>query len=652
MSMKRSSSHFLNNGESSSENTQADGNNKNISGASNSNENTISLPYHGSCPKCHHLHTNILFTIPNDLTKHSRFRCEACEHQIFGIGRTSTQTTLASIESIPQRHQQTRETTRLPNRQICVNASTVPENIESNPPDGPEEPPTPGLLTPIPETNPASGRSRSTSDLQRPGPTLPAGEAGRPCETKNGVSAPSSAGEDHIAPASELGKIRRAHRHKPSLRRLKSLFRSAVGKGKNLFGNHIGMTPVPGHSQPLHQRTAETGSSRDAVEPMATSTRTPNPRGLGSTATRKIVHTAPSALSLPQAPRLPRERVRGTVDSESDSKRRRIYHHRREKTLKSEAAQRPVCDCHPGCHCMRGDHSLENESKDMSISRVPDYALDLPIAPPSRNSTSSTSSGRLFPPSHHALLGIGNHFPSSERGSTPGSSSSELHLNEMSANNTICGSNDSSAYLAGGRTPGAQTSSSSRREVNRLSQSTATGSVNDSSTSLPNGRPQGVQTSGRAIYYRSRTRAVIHNHDALLPTPGNHGEIQMTESPLRSQIPNNQTTTNSDDDDQRISGTVPLDAIATRISLISRQDSEPVTTTQTQEPGHISSYIESTNGEFEHSSQDRTPRPRSHHEPIGEPDISTSPEPGHLRVALQNIGPDDSPTDTVIIERH
>lgn len=56
---------------------------------------------HINCPKCHHFHKNTPLTLPTDSDRHTRFKYIKCQHQIFGIGRTSTQTTLASVDSIP-----------------------------------------------------------------------------------------------------------------------------------------------------------------------------------------------------------------------------------------------------------------------------------------------------------------------------------------------------------------------------------------------------------------------------------------------------------------------------------------------------------------------------------------------------------------------
>lgn len=57
----------------------------------------IDIPVHGSCSRCHHFHINCL--VPHDTTTHTRVRCEQCGHQMFGLGRTTTQYTLASVNT-------------------------------------------------------------------------------------------------------------------------------------------------------------------------------------------------------------------------------------------------------------------------------------------------------------------------------------------------------------------------------------------------------------------------------------------------------------------------------------------------------------------------------------------------------------------------
>lgn len=65
-----------------------------------SDSSTLCLPYHGSCTNCHHFHINARFSFSRDPETHTRLKCERCGHSMFGLGRTSIQSSLASIETV------------------------------------------------------------------------------------------------------------------------------------------------------------------------------------------------------------------------------------------------------------------------------------------------------------------------------------------------------------------------------------------------------------------------------------------------------------------------------------------------------------------------------------------------------------------------
>ena len=56
------------------------------------------LLYHGTCGRCHHLHTAQPIDCISGIRsgQHQRIRCVKCKHHLFGLGSNSTQTTLAS----------------------------------------------------------------------------------------------------------------------------------------------------------------------------------------------------------------------------------------------------------------------------------------------------------------------------------------------------------------------------------------------------------------------------------------------------------------------------------------------------------------------------------------------------------------------------
>jgi hypothetical protein len=148
-----------------------------------SSSSLIRFPYHGSCPKCHHLHTNKQLRLSLDLLKHVRVRCDVCDHQMFGIGRTSTQTTLASVESVlsPSHSNRNSLISRSSLQQVCVAGPA--EDVQGSHLARPENlAPQPTLST-IDEAHTSAARSRSNSNTRAPNEA-----SARPEETAVGAS--------------------------------------------------------------------------------------------------------------------------------------------------------------------------------------------------------------------------------------------------------------------------------------------------------------------------------------------------------------------------------------------------------------------------------------------------------------------------------
>ena len=72
-----------------------------VDSAETANDKVLSFPttFHGSCPRCHHFHTNVPLYISNQLGQHSKFYCERCSHVLFGLGGSSPHASLASVET-------------------------------------------------------------------------------------------------------------------------------------------------------------------------------------------------------------------------------------------------------------------------------------------------------------------------------------------------------------------------------------------------------------------------------------------------------------------------------------------------------------------------------------------------------------------------
>ena len=117
------------------------------------------IPFHGSCSSCHHFHINLPFTFTLDSSEHTRLFCERCNHPMFGLGRTSTQNTLASVES---------GSTFLP--RVCADrlGQQQPAALQV---ETVSDVPRHGLLTTITERR-SPVPSRSTSNVRSPTRTI------------------------------------------------------------------------------------------------------------------------------------------------------------------------------------------------------------------------------------------------------------------------------------------------------------------------------------------------------------------------------------------------------------------------------------------------------------------------------------------------
>lgn len=133
-------------------------------GRQDTSETSVAIPFHGSCSRCHHFHINHPFTFSLDSAVHTRLSCEKCDHLMFGLGRASTQNTLASVES---------GSTFLP--RACAD-QTGQQQQQSQPPAMSQVETITGtsglgLLTTITERK-SPAPSRSTSNVRSPTRTL------------------------------------------------------------------------------------------------------------------------------------------------------------------------------------------------------------------------------------------------------------------------------------------------------------------------------------------------------------------------------------------------------------------------------------------------------------------------------------------------
>lgn len=605
-----------------------------------SSNETIQFPFHGSCPKCHHLHTNKLVPLSLNFFKHVRFRCDICDHQIFGIGRTSTQTTLASVDSIPSPQLSNRNSSifRPSFRPVCI--SLPAEELQTTHLISPENPAPQTPLSTIDEANTPAGRSRSTSNLQSPNDA-----SVRPEGTT--ISSPVGERENSIVrrqpspEPTELPRPFQGGRHPFS--KLKNVLHRAVhrksdpgGKVWEFFGiikiriptrrNTNG--PVTPYSHPPHRAGVEypdlahrgnTPSAEATRIPSQAPTRdlpshhtdfSPDPtaRIMDSTA-REVGNPARESGSTTRNPGLTVSESEAGVDASQpgepddisspstnagqpiaeqgavEIKRDRIRARRREKTLQSQTAAQPVCHCHPGCHChgvnraSGSDVASETHGTPKSSLEVPDHYLS---APGSRGQLLQTPAGAT------QLSGIGGHSGLSRHSTTP----------------------------------------SAQTQAHRLSQATTAHTGSSSSISLTShlGQPLSRQLGSPL---RSRSPEAIQPQGLLYGRP-----LSLTPSDEGSD-----PEVFRHSSEETIADVTPAHTSTTGPANIhgSPDRPQPLAQGRSTSLSIQTTNVSMANGLSSSESEDATPQPRSHNELSEGLLTSPQPEPAAISSALRDI---------------
>ena len=386
----------------------------------------VGLPFHGSCSRCHHFHKNHLFTFSVDSTVHTRIFCERCNHPMFGLGRASTQNTLASVES---------GSTFTPI--ICFDQSGPQPASQAESAPGTSGL---GLLTTITERR-SPPTSQCTSHISTPAPTLAASLLGEePLENTAQGSLEERATYPQIA----------------TLRRLRSMARQFK---QRFYAKQRGWkwSQIRSYSKRMESSRNVSENAPFAVPAFA------NAHGTGLT--RNIPASAlPSATEMSTAQRQPNNNVKGLVEGTADDKEDRhasLRARRRQLTLarEGEIASSSKCECGPECPCVSGSRVVEVDRADTAENiHVPSYLFSIPH--------SSTGSSQSQPSQDAAqglaLLHMGCHFDSTRRSSSADESSSTAESGprriRLSPGSTLW-SNGSSVSLRTRRPPVARASS-------------------------------------------------------------------------------------------------------------------------------------------------------------------------------------------------
>ena len=353
------------------------------SGRQNSSDTNIRIPFHGSCSRCHHFHTNHPITFSLDTTVHTRLFCERCNHPMFGLGRVSTQNTLASVESISTFTPRAC-VDRLGQQQLASQVDPVPRT------------PGHGLLTTITERRSAAP-SRSTSNIRTP--TRPLSAASLAGEEAGGTDKREEFVESRASPGNTAQQGPEKQALRPQTATLKRL-RTMGRRFKKRFRTKAKDWKLP---RIVLQITSAPRVSRTGY-PSASASRTEVSSG-------------------PEQSDNVEQLVSGTGDDTED-RHASLRARRRELTLarEGEPALPPKCECSPECPCIRGSCVVQADRAETpeNIS-VPRY-----IFGPYHSSTESSNSQ----PSQNGaqgldpLLYIGGHFDSPRRSSSADGSSS------------------------------------------------------------------------------------------------------------------------------------------------------------------------------------------------------------------------------------
>lgn len=350
-------------------------------GHHNSSEANVGIPFHGSCSRCHHFHINHQFEFSLDSTVHTRLFCERCNHPIFGLGRVSTQNTLASVESgstfTP------RACVDRPGQQPASQVEAVPGT------------PGLGLLTTITERR-SPAPSRSTSNIRTPTPTpgatSPAGEeAGaetrreEPVESRDLPNGTAQGGPEERGLQPQTATLRRL---RTIGRRFKRRFHA---KPREWRLPRIGLRITYAHRADIG---SDAFASASVTEASSGQERSDNAEEL----------------------------VNGTGDDTED-RHAPLRARRRESTLEREreVASIPKCECGHECPCMSGSHVVQVDRAETPENiYVPGYLFP--------HHYSSTGSSNSQPSQNGAqgldFLHIGGHFDSPRRSSSADESSS------------------------------------------------------------------------------------------------------------------------------------------------------------------------------------------------------------------------------------
>ncbi|KAL8734612.1 MAG: hypothetical protein Q9181_003146 [Wetmoreana brouardii] len=371
------------------------------------------VPIHGSCSsaqfadlsshfvRCHHFHTNKAFALPLDPQSHTRVTCDLCEYPILGIGRTSTQTTLASIETLaggPQSRQGDVDVAPGQDQRVfSLSTPPPPLRVDTSQLSTITEGISPARQSPSPGTLPNSGVSTtadSTSHNEVSNNNQSRRDQKQEIATQE-VARPSKAPRTNAAKKSSP-----TFRPKVSQQRLRDRLRKHLRKPRKFDVHRLGLhfhfevsrkssasgepSPQPSDSEQVDVHEEDTAQLPAITDDPHVETGNAPEASIVDQSTPTPADTAASL----QPPESGHPDPVGVNPHAQHEKYERIRMRRRELTLKRRAEMMSKCECPSECHCrhnsVRSDAASQGNESERSL-HVPDHHL--------RNLLSESSGG-------------------------------------------------------------------------------------------------------------------------------------------------------------------------------------------------------------------------------------------------------------------
>ncbi|KAL8674028.1 MAG: hypothetical protein Q9168_001560 [Polycauliona sp. 1 TL-2023] len=375
-------------------------------------DQVVEFPIHGSCSRCHHLHTNRTLHLPLDLQQHTRFNCDNCEHPILGIGRTSTQTTLASIETNGAGHRSWQNEPDVASTQDFqpspVPLQPLPLRVDTSGNSGPLSTIAEGispaqqssaLLTPAFSGDLRSLRSTSRERSHRD-------EEHQVSESTTAITNASVQADSLSKPSSAGFWTRRSQRRFRD--RIRLHLRKPRSFNVSTLGLHIDVSPAP---------SASGRPSPPVAHAQLPSTRDPAKGTPFANMSDLSTPVQSNAISLhssepPQQPVAAHPDPLIGRDVTLAEKHERIRALRREATLKRQAERISRCECQSECQCRNGSiqsnaASLGPDSSERSI-QVPVHHLQRLLGEAYGSAATGGSSSDVN--GDPVLVGVGSHL--------------------------------------------------------------------------------------------------------------------------------------------------------------------------------------------------------------------------------------------------